>query len=158
MWMLVFDLGFTEIRAFTLCEYFTRWCTCSPSKVTLLSASQREDGHCAAVCGYLSQVSLAKVPRHLSLWSSPRLGFLHVNRLWAGAQCMIILLVGGSDSCSLLRGAFSTYRSSLGQVFIKRYNQPLMVVVSEQACAWEFKSSVFNAIYTITCLLSAITV
>lgn len=41
---------------------------------------------------------------------------------------------------------------------IKTYNQPILVVVSKQACASEFKSSVFDIIHTITCHLSAFTV
>lgn len=41
---------------------------------------------------------------------------------------------------------------------INSYNQPILVVLSKQACAWEFKNSVFDIIHTITCHLSAFTI
>lgn len=31
------------------------------------------------------------------------------------------------------------------------YNQPILVVLSKLACAWEFKSSVFDIVHTVTC-------
>lgn len=116
---------------------------CSPSKVTL-TRSQLPTEEIAAGPGKSSRKSWQYhavqllvgtslrchwprsqgIPKQLSLWSFPRFGFLHLNRLYAGAQCMIGLLVGGSATCPLLSGEFSTYHYCLGQVLSKHTTKP----------------------------------
>lgn len=160
------------MRAFTLLDCLTHWCTCSPSKVTLTRSqlpteeiaagpgmSGRKSWQCRAV-----QLSVGTslrchwsrsrgIPRHLSLWSSPRLGFLHLNRLYAGAQCMIGLLVGGSASRPVLSGEFSTYHFCLGQVLSKHTTNPYWLWLASRLVLGSSKVQ-FSTLYTqlpVTC-------
>ena len=170
----MFNLSFTEIRAFTLLDCFTHWCTCSPSKV-ILTRSQLPTEEIAAGSGMSGRKSWQYhavqlfvgtslkchwprsrgIPRHLSLRSSPRLGFLHVNRLYAGAQCMIGLLVGGSASCPSFSGEFSTYHFCLGQVLSKCTTKPYWLCLGVQKFSfWHYTHNYLSpvSIHNLSCL------